>query len=489
MADNNIPNNDENVNNNSNKDKPEVNEGLKNPFENVNKDDETYQNISSDSENTDNSVMQNPFKKEDDFQNSENVSEGNSDSIDKESNQESRVIIPEKPDYLPTVSQNDSTDVGERNSAPVTDSVSGSESINLEQGFVIPEKPSYPPTNQYSENNSSGDSHPEDSIHDEKYNSMRNYSNDYKSQHQSEYNADEEVDQNFSTDSNVNLQNDSVIDSSGNSGSQSNSFSDSYGLQGSDSPNPYSPPSQQGQNGQQYGSQQSQQFNAQENQQNQYNPMNNNNQNVAYENPYGDFGNNSGNVGQGQGFNNVQSQPLSPGNYFNPREYGDGDNAPLNQPLYGASFMQATKRFFKKYARFSGYASRSEYWFASLFLFLVSLVPTIGFFVGIVMSGAYSSRTYSSTGVAAPEMTDGSTAGLAIFAISGILLFLFWAATIVPSLAITWRRFHDAGFSGLLYFLSFIPYVGGLIVFVFMVLPTKMESRRLDWEDNSQYSK
>lgn len=480
MVDENIPNEKNSNGNTDNKDMPEVSDSLRNPFERVKK----FNEDSSTGSQTD----------------SASVGEANAYSTtDATSLEEPQVVVPEKPDYSPTVSEDSSAsaaigtstnDKDEAEKAPVTDSVSGSESINLEQGFVIPEKPSYPPTNQYSENNSSGDSHPEDSIHDEKYNSMRNYSNDYKSQHQNDYNSHEDVDQNFSTDSSVNSQNDSVIDSSGNTNSNPNSQSSNpYGVQGSGSPNPYSPPSQQGQNGQQYGSQQSQQFNAQENQQNQYNPMNNNNQNVAYENPYGDFGNNSGNVGQGQGFNNVQSQPLSPGNYFNPREYGDGDNAPLNQPLYGASFMQATKRFFKKYARFSGYASRSEYWFASLFLFLVSLIPTIGFFVGIVMSGAYSSRTYSSTGVAAPEMTDGSTAGLAIFAISGILLFLFWAATIVPSLAITWRRFHDAGFSGLLYFLSFIPYIGGLIVFVFMVLPTKMESRRLDWEDNSQYSK
>lgn len=382
MVDENIPNEKNSNGNTNNNDTPEMSDSLRNPFERVEKSDETLSNDS-------------PID-------SASVDETNSPSTTDATGQDDpQVIVPEKPDYSPSVSENSSTSVGagtedvtgenEAEKPPVTDSVSSEDSINLEQGYVIPEKPSYAPTNQYEQNsastNADGDSHSDDSVHDEKYNSMRNYSNDYKSQHQSEYNGDEEVDQNFSTDSNVNLQNDSVIDSSGNTNSNPNSQSsnpyDSYGVQGSGSQNPYSPPSQQGQNGQQYGSQQSQQFNAQENQQNQYNPMNNNNQNVAYENPYGDFGNNSGNVGQGQGFNNVQSQPLSPGNYFNPREYGNGDKAPLNQPLYGASFMQATKRFFKKYARFSGYASRSEYWFASLFLFLISLIPTIGFFINI----------------------------------------------------------------------------------------------------------
>lgn len=34
----------------------------------------------------------------------------------------------------------------------------------------------------------------------------------------------------------------------------------------------------------------------------------------------------------------------------------------LSAPLYGASFPQAVSRFFRKYATFSGRASRSEYW-------------------------------------------------------------------------------------------------------------------------------
>lgn len=468
MVDENIPNEKNSNGNTDNNDTPEMSDSLRNPFERVEKSDETLSNDS-------------PID-------SASVDETNSPSTTDATGQDDpQVIVPEKPDYSPSVSENSSTSVGagtedvtgenEAEKPPVTDSVSSEDSINLEQGYVIPEKPSYAPTNQYEQNsastNADGDSHSDDSVHDEKYNSMRNYSNDYKSQHQSEYNGDEEIDQSFSTDSNVN--------------SQSGSFADTYGLQGADSPSPYAPPSQQGQNEQQYGSQQPHPYLSQQNQHYQPNnpPINNDNPNVTYGNPYGNGSQSFGN--SGQGFDN--GQPLSPGNFFNPAEYGDGDNAPLNQPLYGASFMQATKRFFKKYARFSGYASRSEYWFASLFLFLISLIPTIGFFIGIIMSGAYSSRTYSSTGVAAPEMTDGSIAGLSIFAISGIILFLLWAATIVPSLAINWRRFHDAGFSGLLYFLSFIPYVGGLIVLVFMVLPTKMESRRLDWEDNSQYSK
>lgn len=211
-----------------------------------------------------------------------------------------------------------------------------------------------------------------------------------------------------------------------------------------------------------------------------------------YENPYGNTNFNEQNQNFGSGYNSQQAYAqqyygqgqinpnLSYGNFYNPNEFGNGDNAPLNQPLYGATFMQATKRFFKKYARFSGYASRSEYWFATLALILLSLIPAVGMGIGTIMTGVEGS-TYNSN--VSSHFSVSQTAGLVITLISALLLFILWAATIVPSLAITWRRLHDAGFSGLFFFLSFIPYVGGLILIVFSVLPTKPEARRFEWED------
>ena len=51
---------------------------------------------------------------------------------------------------------------------------------------------------------------------------------------------------------------------------------------------------------------------------------------------------------------------------------------PLDQPLYGASLPQAVGRFFRKFATFSGRASRSEYWWVYLFIFIVVIVGVIG---------------------------------------------------------------------------------------------------------------
>ena len=43
-------------------------------------------------------------------------------------------------------------------------------------------------------------------------------------------------------------------------------------------------------------------------------------------------------------------------------------------------------------------------------------------------------------------------------------------AIIVPSLAVTVRRLHDVGRSGWWILISLIPLIGGIVIFVFMVL-------------------
>ncbi|WP_442800310.1 DUF805 domain-containing protein [Sphingobium sp. C100] len=59
-----------------------------------------------------------------------------------------------------------------------------------------------------------------------------------------------------------------------------------------------------------------------------------------------------------------------------------------------------------------------------------------------------------------------------------ILLGLLVLALIIPSFAVQVRRFHDQDKSGWFVLLNFIPYVGGLIVLVFMFLEgTKGENR------------
>jgi uncharacterized membrane protein YhaH (DUF805 family) len=162
-----------------------------------------------------------------------------------------------------------------------------------------------------------------------------------------------------------------------------------------------------------------------------------------------------------------------PGGYFD----GASDPEDLSRPLYGASFMQATKRFFKSYAKFSGRASRSEYWWVTLFVFLIELVPLVLLLGGAIIMAAtstYDPYTY--------ETTSPNGFGLLLVILGYALLIIIGLALLIPSIAITWRRLHDGNFAGPFYFLGLIPYVGALVLLVFTVLPSKAEGRRFDAE-------
>ncbi|MFC7764721.1 DUF805 domain-containing protein [Leucobacter soli] len=133
---------------------------------------------------------------------------------------------------------------------------------------------------------------------------------------------------------------------------------------------------------------------------------------------------------------------------------GATDPEDLTRPLYGATFGQAIKRFFKQYADFNGRASRSEYWWVSLFVFLVQLVPIILLMVGLIGMGistsSYSYDPYSyGYGSAAPAV-----GAIILLVIGAILTGLVSLALLIPSFAVGWRRFHDANFAGPLYLLS-----------------------------------
>ena len=100
------------------------------------------------------------------------------------------------------------------------------------------------------------------------------------------------------------------------------------------------------------------------------------------------------------------------------------------------SFGEAIKTCFQKYATFSGRARRSEYWYFYLFTFLVSLaLNCIPFF--------------------------------------GALSFVWFLAQLIPSLAVTVRRFHDIGKSGWNYLFIAIPglfLISYLFYFIFRVI-------------------
>ncbi|MDH4743050.1 DUF805 domain-containing protein [Sphingomonas sp. CBMAI 2297] len=117
----------------------------------------------------------------------------------------------------------------------------------------------------------------------------------------------------------------------------------------------------------------------------------------------------------------------------------------------------------RRYFDFSGRSRRLEYWMFALFLMLAVTAWAVVFFLlgDVTGDGIYATRQMNGA-----EIT---------WVVLGILLYL---AILIPAVAVQVRRFHDQDKTGWLCLLNFIPYIGGLIVLVFMLLPgTKGENR------------
>ena len=155
--------------------------------------------------------------------------------------------------------------------------------------------------------------------------------------------------------------------------------------------------------------------------------------------------------------------PGGPAPYGAPNQFGAMSLAPDVAPLPGASFGEAVKRYFQRYAQFRGYASRSEYWWVVLFNSLV------------VMGLYFLLLTLLAIG----EAGDSSGATI-VGSVVGFLIMLYGAATFVPSLAIAVRRLHDNGKSGLWLLIAFVP-GGSIVLLVFFCLESRPDLYRPEW--------
>jgi uncharacterized membrane protein YhaH (DUF805 family) len=96
----------------------------------------------------------------------------------------------------------------------------------------------------------------------------------------------------------------------------------------------------------------------------------------------------------------------------------------------------------KKYAQFDGRASRQEYWFFLLFNLLISaFLATVDYFTGTF---------------------DAETS-------LGLLSGIYSLGVLIPGISVTIRRLHDTDRSGWWIFISLIPIIGGIVLFIFMV--------------------
>ncbi len=78
---------------------------------------------------------------------------------------------------------------------------------------------------------------------------------------------------------------------------------------------------------------------------------------------------------------------------------------------------------------------------------------------------------FSASGICGSRMAECGLAGLGIGVLIGyVLMIIYGLAVLVPSIAVVVRRLHDTGHSGWWYLISFVPYVGGIVLFVFLLL-------------------
>jgi uncharacterized membrane protein YhaH (DUF805 family) len=112
----------------------------------------------------------------------------------------------------------------------------------------------------------------------------------------------------------------------------------------------------------------------------------------------------------------------------------------------------------KKYAVFSGRASRSEFW-------VLYLIWGIIYFVLSVI-----------------DLAIGTEIGGDV----GILSFVYLFATVLPALGVQVRRLHDTGRSGWWSLLNSIPIIGTIIVIVFLAQDSQ-QGQGLDLTGPNKY--
>jgi uncharacterized membrane protein YhaH (DUF805 family) len=96
----------------------------------------------------------------------------------------------------------------------------------------------------------------------------------------------------------------------------------------------------------------------------------------------------------------------------------------------------------KKYAVFSGRASRKEYWYFLLFNIIISVALAV---------------------------VDGITGSFSADAGMGLLGGVYTLAVLIPGLAAAVRRLHDTDRSGWWLLFAFVPFIGGIVLLVFLV--------------------
>ena len=139
-------------------------------------------------------------------------------------------------------------------------------------------------------------------------------------------------------------------------------------------------------------------------------------------------------------------------------------------------FITSIKTGFRKYVDFNGRASRSEYWWWQLFLFIfTSILYTLSWAIYFIVA-----FTGSILEISIPALTVFIT--ICVYAIGFVLTIIEYTIPLVfllPSLAVLVRRLHDAGYNGwwalLIKILYLFCFTGLIVEIVFACLQSVPE--------------
>jgi len=170
----------------------------------------------------------------------------------------------------------------------------------------------------------------------------------------------------------------------------------------------------------------------------------------------------------------AQQQPYgyAPGGYGGVYPAGPSDpSTPLGQPYYGIAFVPAVKRFWTKYATFSGRASRSEFWWMAVFSGIIIVIGYALIIIGAIVGGASGSG-------------GGTAVGVLFTVLGSVIVYGYGLAALVPNLALTVRRLHDGNFDWWWLLIGIFGNVvfglGGILLLVLTCMPSKPEGQRFD---------
>ena len=108
--------------------------------------------------------------------------------------------------------------------------------------------------------------------------------------------------------------------------------------------------------------------------------------------------------------------------------------------------MEWYRMVLEKYAQFDGRSRRKEYWmFALINAVVYCVLYAVAF--GSILAGSK-----------------------AITTLLFILCIVYALGTVVPGIAVSVRRLHDTNKSGWMILIALVPFVGGIILLVFMAI-------------------